>query len=138
MAERLYEGLAIAEIKYDNRETNKRLNKSSKEDVEFSYAIRVDDMLPRDSAFSSYKNSYETEEETRLEAQAKNLANPVKFPVSSLVNGEDEMLSRLSDWAIVKRRHWRQGQYKSEDEHSSESTNSERTESQSAQGDWND
>ena len=126
MADRLYNGLAIAEVKYDNSDTNKRLSKSSKEDVEYSYAIGVDDMLAKTchsyKISSGYENRYVSRTENQLKAQAKNLANPVKSLISDQDTSEVEMLSRPSEWAIVKRRHWKQGQYKAEDEHSSKIT----------------
>jgi hypothetical protein len=108
MAERLYNGLAIAEVKYDNSDTNKRLSKSSKEDVEYSYAISVDDKLSRrrySSYDSSYANSYETDTETRRKAQAIDLANPVKNPLLTKEASEVEIASQLLDWAVVKSRH---------------------------------
>jgi hypothetical protein len=124
MAERLYSGLAIAEIKADSSETNKRLSKSvrksSKEDVELTHAISVrviDDALPEETA---------SEHGTIVRPQAINLAYPVKVPVSTRASHENKTASCSSVQAIVKRVHWKEGLLETELGSSSESiTNSE-------------
>jgi tRNA U38,U39,U40 pseudouridine synthase TruA len=111
LAERLYNGLAIAEMK---KVTGKSDSKSSKEDVEYSYVISVDDVLPNTSPVSSYDYNYETEQETREVAQATNLANPVMIPVMNTASSGNKETGIDDGWAVVKGRRWKERQYRKE------------------------
>ena len=119
MADRLYNGLIMAEVEgsaIDVNKSNKKSSKSSKEDVEYSNAIVIDEVLPRESdleraseeTLASYLASLAIPVmiQERVPSRVKNRVN---VPVDSRSTSGDKTASCLLDWAIVERRRHNKG-----------------------------
>ena len=135
------EGSAI-----DVNKSNKKSSKSSKEDVEYSNAIVIDEVLPRESdleraseeTLASYLAGLAIPVMTQERVPSR-VKNQVNVPVDSRSTSGDKTASCLLDWAIVERRRHGKGTCKKKAVNQSVSFLSEKKGSgKGSNEDWND